>query len=479
MNVSEQPSLQDIDVNSLGSVVGDHLGAAELLNNGANMASLQLPLISPEVIKLSGINPNDDSQENDRTSGILTRAENSYGGSRRQPLDLHTLWRLLEQMDKEARRNGIVGNGGGRKTIGLSNIDGGHISENDDIGNTHNEDDNMSEHGKMSTWELVVLQAVLLTLLIFISLLWAFCCKKKCLSEQPLMTEMVALARKISSGSSKDLPPSYSKVDLTQEGLTIDDHFNPPPNYDRAADLYQLEIDRKREEAMGGGGDGSSRSITPAPDYTPTLSFHQNRFRRIDSGSSISSAFPASISSTTGQSSSESVSFRRNPNTCVVSIESTSSPIQQTDSSIDTPRKKSSVISTISSNSSNSSLSRKSSRVTFSPILEEGPTSRKASSQSVPCKSVLISRTREAQRKRSALSDGDAGSRKVSFVFDDASALSNVGLNKTRRVDPNPDLERALNAQLELARQAGEMDDFISSANNLNNEGVKSFPPMI
>ena len=73
MNVSEQPSLQDIDVSSLGSVVGDHLGAAELLNNGANMASLQLPLISPEVIKLSGINPNDESQENDRTSGILTR----------------------------------------------------------------------------------------------------------------------------------------------------------------------------------------------------------------------------------------------------------------------------------------------------------------------------------------------------------------------------------------------------------------------
>ena len=73
MNVSEQPSLQNIDVNSLGSVVGDHLGAGELLNNRANMASLQLPLISPEVIKLSGINPNDDSQENDRTSGILTR----------------------------------------------------------------------------------------------------------------------------------------------------------------------------------------------------------------------------------------------------------------------------------------------------------------------------------------------------------------------------------------------------------------------
>ena len=89
------------------------------------------------------------------------RAENNYGGSRRQPLDLHTLWRLLEQMDKEARRNGIVGNGGGRKTIGLSNIDGDHISENDDIGNTHNEDDNMSEHGKMSTWGNVHFRIIL------------------------------------------------------------------------------------------------------------------------------------------------------------------------------------------------------------------------------------------------------------------------------------------------------------------------------
>ena len=50
---------------------------------------------------------------------------------------------------------------------------------------------------------------------------------------------------------------------------------------------------------------------------------------------------------------------------------------------------------------------------------------------------------------------------------------------KTVRVEPNPDLEKALNAQLELAKQAGEMDDFISSSNNLNHEGVKSSPPMI
>merc|ERR1712223_402122 len=355
MNVSEQPSLQDIDVNSLGSVVGDHLGAAELLKNGANMASLQLPLISPEVIKLSGINPNDDSQENDRTSGILARAENSYGGSRRQPLDLHTLWRLLEQMDKEARRNGIVGNGGGRKTIGLSNIDGGHISENDDIGNTHNEDDDFAEHGKMSTWELVVLQAVLLTLLTFISLLWAFCCKKKCLSDQPLMTEMVALARKISNGSSKDLPPSYSKVDLTQEGLTLEDHFNPPPNYDKASDMYHIEMERKRLEAEGQTDTNNGRR-TPAPDYTPTLSFHHNRFRRIDSSASVSSLSRQSISSHMEASGIENVSNDTNPNTCVVSIESSSSSsFNQSDLPLNQPRKKSSVMSTASTNSSNSS----------------------------------------------------------------------------------------------------------------------------
>jgi hypothetical protein len=198
------------------------------------------------------------------------------------------------------------------------------------------------------------------------------------MQDQPLMTEMVALARKISSGSSKDLPPSYSKVDLTQEGLTIDDHFNPPPNYDRAADLHQIELEEKRLQVEGRVGEHSG-SITPAPDYTPTLSFHQNRFRRIDSGSSISSLSRTSLSSGIGQSTSENVSYNRNPNTCVVSIESNSSSFNQSDLPLRQPIKKSSVISTASSNSSNSSSSRKTSRVTFSPILEEGPTSRKVS----------------------------------------------------------------------------------------------------
>ena len=134
------------------------------------------------------------------------------------------------------------------------------------------------------------------------------------------MTETVALARKISNGSSKDLPPSYSKVDLTQVGLTLEDHFNPPPNYDRASDMYHLEMERKKIEAEGQDGSNNGRR-TPAPDYTPTLSFHHNRFRRIDSSASVSSLSRQSISSNIGNSGPENISNDTSPNTCVVSIE--------------------------------------------------------------------------------------------------------------------------------------------------------------
>ena len=197
------------------------------------------------------------------------------------------------------------------------------------------------------------------------------------------MTEMVALARKISNGSSKDLPPSYSKVDLTQEGLTLEDHFNPPPNYDKASDMYHIEMERKRLEAESQSDTNNGRR-TPAPDYTPTLSFHHNRFRRIDSSASVSSLSRQSISSHMEASGIENVSNDTNSNTCVVSIESSSSSsFNQSDLPLNQPRKKSSVMSTASTNSSNSSSSRKTSRVTFSPILEEGPTSRKVCSTKI------------------------------------------------------------------------------------------------
>ena len=75
MNISEQHSLHNIDVESLRSVVGTHLGAT-LLDSEASDSSLHLPLIAPEVVKLSGIRPNDDSQEqlyNDDGIGMSQR----------------------------------------------------------------------------------------------------------------------------------------------------------------------------------------------------------------------------------------------------------------------------------------------------------------------------------------------------------------------------------------------------------------------
>merc|ERR1712001_272639 len=76
-------------------------------------------------------------------------------------------------------------------------------------------------------WELVLIQAVLLTLLIVVAVIWAVCCKRNCCrnSQDPLsVTEAL---RKLS----KDLPPSYSKADLRSLGISVNDYLNPPPAY--------------------------------------------------------------------------------------------------------------------------------------------------------------------------------------------------------------------------------------------------------
>lgn len=51
--------------------------------------------------------------------------------------------------------------------------------------------------------------------------------------DQDLVGQISSLARKLSTSSTRTLPPSYSKVDLTSVGLTLNDHLNPPPTYDR------------------------------------------------------------------------------------------------------------------------------------------------------------------------------------------------------------------------------------------------------
>ena len=66
-----------------------------------------------------------------------------------------------------------------------------------------------------STWELVLIQAVLLTLLIMVAIIWAVCCKNNCCRPRPDQLSVAEALRKVSNGKLKDLPPSYSKVTVT------------------------------------------------------------------------------------------------------------------------------------------------------------------------------------------------------------------------------------------------------------------------
>lgn len=127
-------------------------------------------------------------------------------------MSLETLWRLLEE---QRRQNGS-------SVASVVGLDEAKILV----------ENNKDRHG-MTTLELVIIQSILLASLVILSVIWAFCCKKRCVGDQTLGSHVVAFARKLSTGSSRELPPSYSKVDLTSVGLTLNDHLNPPPTYDR------------------------------------------------------------------------------------------------------------------------------------------------------------------------------------------------------------------------------------------------------
>jgi len=78
-----------------------------------------------------------------------------------------------------------------------------------------------------SKWELVVIQAVLLTLLILVAVIWAACCRRNCCRPGQDQLSVAEALRKIS----RDLPPSYSKADLRSLGISVNDYLNPPPAY--------------------------------------------------------------------------------------------------------------------------------------------------------------------------------------------------------------------------------------------------------
>jgi len=251
-------------------------------------------------------------------------------------MSLATLWRLLE----EQRRNN------GSSMASVVGLDEAKLLV----------ENNRANKNGMTTLELVIIQSILLALLVVLSVVWAFCCKKRCVGDQTLGSHVAAFARKLSTGSSRELPPSYSKVDLTSVGLTLNDHLNPPPTYDRLISMLE------------------SGEITSVP-----IHLHPEIERRM--------SLASSVVTTTSSSRKSSGSSRKS--------------------------------SSRSRHSSGSSESRKSSRVTFAPNLIDGPGSsssnRKASSQSLPLTSVLSNPIID-RKKSSSKSEGSNNSRKVSFI---------------------------------------------------------------
>merc|ERR1712192_59513 len=78
-----------------------------------------------------------------------------------------------------------------------------------------------------NTWELVVVQTVILVILALVALMWGFCCRKQCFANNNDTVSVSEALRKLS----KDLPPSYSMRDLHTLGISVDDHLHPPPAY--------------------------------------------------------------------------------------------------------------------------------------------------------------------------------------------------------------------------------------------------------
>merc|ERR1712203_199516 len=67
----------------------------------------------------------------------------------------------------------------------------------------------------------------------------AICCRRRCQRRSEELSVAEAL-RKVSAAKLKDLPPSYSKLDLTNLGISVQDYLNPPPTYlDLATDSLQ------------------------------------------------------------------------------------------------------------------------------------------------------------------------------------------------------------------------------------------------
>lgn len=120
-----------------------------------------------------------------------------------------------------------------------------------------------------STWQLVVIQAILLSILIFVAIAWACCCKKNCVKTDESPRVHAALRKLSSSASikSRDFPPSYSQADLYTLAMSVQDYLNPPPDY---PDVFNRTADDLAYLDLEGGHRRLSKLSFSSPGSTPS-----------------------------------------------------------------------------------------------------------------------------------------------------------------------------------------------------------------
>jgi len=95
----------------------------------------------------------------------------------------------------------------------------------------HREDEELAGAHINTTWELVIVQGVLLTLLVILAIVWAVFCRRRCVRGQDRDELSVSEALRKVSAAKRDIPCSYSRTDINSLGISVNDYLNPPPAY--------------------------------------------------------------------------------------------------------------------------------------------------------------------------------------------------------------------------------------------------------
>jgi len=312
-----------------------------------------------------------------------------------------------------------------------------------------------------STWQLVIIQGVLLLLLVSISIAWACCCKRKCFrasaSTSPAPSVHAALRKLSSSASlkSRDFPPSYSQVDLHTLAMSVHDYLYPPPTYPEInsrmpEDLAYLDLEGSHRQLSRLSFCESSPPSLPGYCLATSLA---SLACATTSGNSATPAHSRRSSNSRNGSGTARVSLSREQST----ISSSNSESRKSSNSQDsiTSRKSSIIKDSNSRKSSQSQDSRRSSRVSFS--------------ESVECSNGSFRRLSGCQASSSGSSQ--EGLRKSS-TCSSLSSLTNVSAENSRKSSSSSSSstssglsrklglsQEALDKELRRKLQAIEMDE--------------------